>query len=67
MSIPSLAPRAQVDRAAVITTSILQLLFHAPTSPDLRQQIEAMLRDEIHDIRRELIGEIRSRLYGDDA
>jgi hypothetical protein len=33
------------------------------TPQDLHAQLEAMLRDEFHDIRRELIQEIRTRLY----
>jgi hypothetical protein len=51
------------DRAAVVATAILSVIFRSPTPRDLRVQIEAMLRDEIHDIRRELIQEIRTRLY----
>jgi hypothetical protein len=55
--------RAPQDRAAVIATAITQLIFSSPTPHDLRAQIETMLRDEFHDMRRELIEEIRTRLY----
>ena len=55
--------RAPQDRAAVIATTITQLIFSSPTPRDLRAHIEALLRDELHDVRRELIEEIRTRLY----
>jgi hypothetical protein len=51
------------DRATVVTRAIISTIFGSPTPRDLRAQIEAMLRDEFHDIRRELINEIRTRLY----
>jgi hypothetical protein len=51
------------DRAAVIATAVTQMIFSSPTPRDLRAQIETMLRDEIHDMRRALIEEIRTRLY----
>jgi hypothetical protein len=54
---------APLDRAAVVATAIVSVIFRSSTPRDLRAQIEAMLRDEIHDIRRELIQEIRTRLY----
>jgi hypothetical protein len=52
-----------LDRAAVVATAITSVIFRSPTLRDLRAQIEAMLRDEFHDIRRELIQEIRARLH----
>jgi hypothetical protein len=51
------------DRAAIVATAITSVIFRSPTPRDLRAQIEAMLRDEFHAIRRELINEIRTRLY----
>jgi hypothetical protein len=57
------AHRRLADRAAVIATAITQIIFSSPTPRDLRAQIEALLLDELHDVRRELIGEIRTRLY----
>jgi hypothetical protein len=48
-----------LDRAAVIATAIVSVIFRSPTPRDLRAQIEALLRDELHDIRRELIQQIR--------
>jgi hypothetical protein len=51
------------DRAAVGATAILSVISSSPTPQDLRARVEAMLRDEFHDIRRELIQEIRTRLY----
>jgi hypothetical protein len=51
------------DRAAVIATAVTQIIFSAPTPRDLRARVEALLRDELHDVRRELIEEIRTRLY----
>jgi len=50
------------DRAAAIATAVTQMIFSSPTPRDLRAQIETMLRDEIHDMRRELIEEIRTRV-----
>jgi hypothetical protein len=44
------------DRAAVIANAIVQVIFTSPRN--LRAQIEALLRDEIDDLRRELIHEI---------
>ena len=49
------------DRAAVVATAIIQVIFRSPTPRDLRAQIEALLREEIHDLRRELIHEIRTQ------
>ena len=46
------------DRAAVIANSIVQIIFASPRN--LRAQIEALLRDEIDDLRREIINDIRT-------
>jgi hypothetical protein len=54
---------APLDRAAVVATAIISVISSSPTLQDLRAQIETLLRNEIHDIRRELIQEIRTRLY----
>jgi hypothetical protein len=53
--------RAVPDRVAVAATAIIQLIFRSPTPRDLRAQIETLLRDEMHDIRRELTAEIRTQ------
>jgi hypothetical protein len=44
-----------MDRAAVDTTTILAMLFRRPAPRDLRAQIEALLRDEFADLRREIL------------
>jgi hypothetical protein len=49
-----------MDRAAVDTTIIFAMLFRKPTPRDLRAQIEALLRDEFADLRREILADIRS-------
>jgi len=51
------------DRAAIIATAVTQIIFSSPTPRDLRARVEALLRDELHDMRRELMEEIRTRLY----
>ncbi len=45
------------DRAARVTGSIIQLIFTSPR--DLRAQIEALLRDQFHEIQQETLNEIR--------
>ena len=54
-------PSPVADRAAVVTTTIIQLIFRQPTARDLREQIEALLRDELVDIERQLLADIRLR------
>jgi hypothetical protein len=49
------------DRAAVVTTAILQMVETAPKS-ELRQAIEAYLRDEFEDAARHLAAEVRAAL-----
>jgi hypothetical protein len=45
------------DRDAIVETAIIQLIFSSPRN--LRAKIESLLRDEIHDIRREVMADIR--------
>jgi hypothetical protein len=49
--------RTAQDRAAVVTDAVIQLIFSSPQ--DLRAQIEALLRDQFHEIRQEIVNEIR--------
>ena len=46
------------DRAAVVTTAIMQIIATAPKG-ELRQAIEAYLRDEFADLARTALNEIR--------
>src|SRR6516164_8531731 len=46
------------DRAAVVTTAIMQMIATAPKH-ELRQAIEAYLRDEFADLARTALNEIR--------
>jgi hypothetical protein len=47
------------DRAAVVATSIIALIFRSPTPRDLRVQIEALLRDELADVERSVLADTR--------
>jgi hypothetical protein len=49
--------RIAQDRAAVITETIIQLIFSSPRN--LRAQIEALLRHQFHEIQQETLNEIR--------
>jgi hypothetical protein len=49
------------DRAAVVTTAIMQMIATAPKG-ELRQAIEAYLRDEFEDAARHLAAEVRAAL-----
>jgi hypothetical protein len=49
------------DRAAVIAAAVTQLIFRAPTPRDLRAQIEALLREELADVERQVLGDTRLR------
>jgi len=46
------------DRAAVVTTALLQTILSSSTpQAGLRQHVEALLRDEFADIQRQIISE----------
>jgi hypothetical protein len=47
------------DRAAVVTTAIMQMITTAPKG-ELRQAIEAYLREEFDDTARHLTAEVRA-------
>jgi hypothetical protein len=47
------------DRAAVVTTAIMQMIATAPKG-ELRQAIEAYLREEFEDAARHLAAEVRA-------
>ena len=49
------------DRAAVVTTAIMQMIETAPKG-ELRRAIEAYLREEFEDIARHLAAEVRAAL-----
>jgi hypothetical protein len=49
------------DRAAVVTTAIMQMIATTPKD-ELRQAIEAYLRDEFEDAARHLAAEVRAAL-----
>ena len=49
------------DRAAVVTTAIMQMIATAPKG-ELRQAIEAYLREEFDDAARHLAAEVRAAL-----
>jgi hypothetical protein len=49
------------DRAAVVTTAIMQMIATAPTG-ELRQAIETYLREEFDDAARHLAAEVRAAL-----
>jgi hypothetical protein len=54
----SLRPFPQ-DRAAVITTAVIALIFRSPTPRDLRLQIETLLREEFADAVRQALADTR--------
>jgi hypothetical protein len=45
---------APQDRAAVVTTAIMQILRNAPNKEQARWEIEFLLRDEFADLKREI-------------
>jgi hypothetical protein len=47
------------DRATVVASAITQLIFRARTVPNLRAQVEALLRDEFADIERQVLADTR--------
>jgi hypothetical protein len=47
------------DRGARVATAIVQLIFRSPTPRDLHAQIEALLREEIADIERQVLADTR--------
>ena len=49
------------DRAAVVTTAIMQMIATAPKG-ELHQAIEAYLREEFEDAARHLAAEVRAAL-----
>ena len=49
------------DRAAVVTTAIMQMIATAPKG-ELRQAIEAYLREEFEDAARHRAAEVRAAL-----
>jgi hypothetical protein len=49
------------DRAAVVTTAIMQMIATAPKG-ELRQAIEVYLREEFDDAARYLAAEVRAAL-----
>jgi hypothetical protein len=51
-----MSTRTVHDRAAVVTDTIIQLIFSSPRN--LRAQIEALLRHQFHEIQQEALNEI---------
>jgi hypothetical protein len=47
------------DRAAVISAALIQIISPSATPQDLRMQFETLLRDEIADIKREVLADTR--------
>jgi hypothetical protein len=51
---PQLLKSGNCDRAAVVTTALLQIILSSSTPPSgLRQHLEELLRDEFEDIKRQ--------------
>ena len=49
------------DRADIVTTTILSVMERWLRDPVLRDELVATLRDEIDDIRRELLADIHTQ------
>jgi hypothetical protein len=47
------------DRAAVVATAVIQLIFRSPTPRDLHAQIATLLRDEFADAARQALADTR--------
>jgi hypothetical protein len=45
------------DRAAVVTSAVLQLVLSSSAPTAVRDQIEALLRDEFIDAQRQAVGD----------
>jgi len=49
----------RADRAAVVTTAVLQIVREAVNSASVRAAVEAALREEFADIQQQTISQIR--------